>query len=256
MFGRLLLAFILFSCSSCYSQEDMGLIKNWRSYPVPVNQDSLLKYNWTITGQAVYLKDGEIHVGEEKDRMGAKDLPFKVNVNKEDRITVGKVSCLKVDDGLIIGFNHGEWGGSLYWFSPEGEKHYKISNDQVIQFIRRDGRNYAIQGLSHMTFSEGSIITIDKKNGKWQANTYFKLPDAPNVITTDSAGDFYVITSSRILKVDKDGKATTLLEDGFWSYGLYPNSVVIKENILYAGMRGGVLKYDIKNNKQTWLMKH
>ncbi|QEC77342.1 SMP-30/gluconolactonase/LRE family protein [Mucilaginibacter ginsenosidivorax] len=188
--------------------------------------------------------------------MTSKDLPFKADVNKEDKITVGEVSYLKVDDGLIIGFNRGEWGGSLYWFTADGKKHYKISNDQVIQFTQKDGRNYAIQGLNHMGFSQGSIITIDKKNGRWTSNTYFKLPDAPEVFTTDNAGDFYIVTSSRILKINKSGKAVTLIADGFWSQGLYPNSVVVKDGILYAGMRGGVLKYEIKNNKQTWLLNH
>lgn len=257
MLGRLFLVFMLFSCSSCYSQENMGLIKNWHSYPVQTKDDSIVKYNYSPKEWTVSIKNGEVFVAEKKENGTIGNLPFKVQVNEEDKINaIGDVCYLKVDDGFLVGFNRGEWGGSLYWFATDGKKHYKISNDEVVQFIQRDSHNYAIQGLYHMGLSEGSIISIEKKNGKWKASSYLALPKAPEAITLDNLGNFYIATSNSILKIDKIPQKYTLIEDGIWAYGLYVNSIVAKDDVLYIGMHGAVYKYDVKDGKQAWLLNY
>jgi hypothetical protein len=30
--------------------------------------------------------------------------------------------CAQVDDGWLVGFNHGEFGAALYWFSKDGNR--------------------------------------------------------------------------------------------------------------------------------------
>ena len=41
----------------------------------------------------------------------------------------------RVDDGWLVGFNKGEFGAALYWFSADGKQNYKISDHQVWEFF-------------------------------------------------------------------------------------------------------------------------
>jgi len=77
----------------------------------------------------------------------------------------------QVEDGWLVGFNHGEFGAALYWFNREGTHHYKISNHQVVAFFTLSDAVYAIEGLSHMGLSCGSVIHIQRPtpSARWRA---------------------------------------------------------------------------------------
>ena len=245
--------------SVCYSQENKNLIKNWQSYTIPTNQDTLRKYNYSNAEWAVSLRNDSIYAGKYIERSGydLSKLPFKINPDtKEKKEMYGKISLLKVEDGYLVGFYHGEWGGSLFWFSSDGKKYYKISNDEIVQFITRDGRNYAIQGLAHLSMSEGSIILIGNEKGKRTSGEFLKLPTAPDAIALDNHHDFIVITSKSLLRIDGNNKISILIDRGIWYDGLYTNSMVIKDNIIYAGMRAGVFKYNLSTGQQNWLLPY
>ena len=66
MYVHVFLVFILFSCSSCYSQENMGLIKNWHSYPIQTKDDSVVKYNYSPKEWTVFIKNDEVFATEKK----------------------------------------------------------------------------------------------------------------------------------------------------------------------------------------------
>ncbi len=165
---------------------------------------------------------------------------------------IGKVSILKVDDGYLLGFFRGEWGGYMYWFSKDGKHHYLISEVDVVQFIGFNNHVYAIEGLAHLGLSEGSILSLQKKNGKWISSEYLKLPAAPEAIAV-YGNNFIIITSKSLLEVDDNLKTTTLVEKGILYY-LDPNSLIIHDNIVYAGMQAGVYKYNLLSKQQEWLM--
>ena len=54
-----------------------------------------------------------------------------------------------VDDGWLVGFNHGEFGAALYWFSRDGKRHYEISRHHVVTFFALADGIHAIEGLAH-----------------------------------------------------------------------------------------------------------
>jgi hypothetical protein len=161
---NLLIIFASLIIQSCLSQSDKRLITNWYKYPIPTNPDTIKKYNFSPNKWYVYKKNDSAYVVDEKGVLPIQ-LPFKVKVKKEDRsVSFGRPSIMKVDNGYLIGFYKGEWGGALYWVSKDGKKYYKISNHEIVQFINKDGKLYAIEGLSHLNMSEGSIIEIYKLN--------------------------------------------------------------------------------------------
>jgi hypothetical protein len=256
MLNRVLIVLISLIIQSCYWQADYGLINNWKSYPVPANADTLRKYNNSLNEWCVSIGNNIVQVNKYKPSYQS-IVPFKINPNPADKSKmIGVVSFVKVADGYLIGFNGGEWRGHLYWFANDGKNYYEISDDQIVQFIKRNGQIYAIQGLAHLGISEGSIIKIEKKDGKWAAKEYLKLPKAPYCFSVDSEKDFIVLTSNNLLKVDSSKSIKTIVNAGVWSNGLYPNSLVIKDDIVYAGMRAGVYKYNLSNGKQEWLLPY
>ena len=240
----------------CCSQFNATPIKNWKSNPVPVNEDTLAAYNNDTQDWTVFLKENEIFAYSERKKV-SDTLPFTIIPTEEERFELsGRRSVIQVDDGFLVGFYRGEWGGDLYWFSKDGKEKYEIPGGEIVQFIKRDSSIYAIQGLAHLGLSYGSIINIKKVSKKWVAAEYLKLPFAPGGIDIDSHNNFVIITSESLLSVGLNLKIHTLIEHGIWTRGLYPTSLVIKDNIAYIGMRKGVFKYYLSTGEQEWLMKY
>jgi hypothetical protein len=257
MLNRIFIVFFSFISASCYSQVDYGLLKNWKIHEIPSNSDTLRKYNNSVNDWSVFIRNNTLTVIKRKQYDDQSILPFDVKPKGDEKSKMsGRISLIKVEDGYLVGFNRGEWGGYLYWFSKDGSNHYLISNDQVVQFINKKGQNYAIQGLAHLTMSEGSIIKIEKKNNKWLAHEYVSLPTAPEAIGLDIDDNFLIMTSKSLLKIEDNKKIQTLIGRGFWYDDLTTNSMVISNNIIYAGMTAGVFKYDLSNGKQEWLLPY
>jgi len=245
---RTLIYLICLGCLSCYSQSDKSLIINWKSYPIPTNKDTLIKNNYSQNEWRVFLKDNILHVANVTVQ-DSPIVPFKIDHGGKTHI-----SAIQVNDGYVVGFNSGEWGGHLDWFSKDGKTHYQISDDQVAGFIKKDGKIYVIQGLAHLTLSFGSILKIERDAGKWISKEYLKLPFAPSMFASDAQGNFIIITSKNLLKVDKNKMITTLVKNGMWYLGPSPNSIVFNNNAIYAGMRAGVYKYNLTTGREEWLM--
>jgi hypothetical protein len=80
------------------------------------------------------------------------------------------------------------------------------------------------------------------------------LPSAPKAVTLDKQNNFLIICSSALLRVDGSQKVNTLITNDTWLYYLYPNSILLDDEFVYLGMRGGVLCYNMISGKQKWLM--
>ena len=229
-------------------------IDKWTAYDVPINKDTLSKYNHAQDDWTVFLKGNNIYATNSRNKT-SDTLPFKIIPTKKEKNKIaGSRSVIKVNNGYLVGFYRGEWGGNLYWFSQDGKNKYEISDHVIVQFIKRDNKFYAIEGVGHLGIPDGSIIEIKEVNKKWIAVEHLKLPSAPDGIDLAQNNNFVIITSKSLLTVDTNFKIDTLIEKGFWWPALYPTSLVIKDNIAYVGMRKGIFKYDLTTNKREWLM--
>ena len=180
-----IVTFLMISILS-FGQERETFLKNWYTYPIP---EKILGYTGSKNNWIVYLDKNEIRVIDDfsykyKQNLSNKKLPFKIE-------QPGLIDVIQVNDGYLVGFNRGEWGGSLYWYSKNGKKSIKIGGSvfstSPIQFIKRDNQIYAITGLSHLSI-------------------------------------------------------------------LSPSSMVIQNDVVYVGMRGGVYKFDLTTKKEEWLL--
>lgn len=249
------LLILLLISSSVFGQTNKTLLKNWKSYTVPTNEDTLYKYNSDSNDWVIYLDSNEINVDKGGKYSIDSKLPFDILPSKTEQYKLrGKRSVIQVEDGYLVGFYRGEWGGNLYWFSKDGKDKYEISGHEIVQFIKRDGKIYAIEGLAHLSMSQGSIIEMEKNNGKWTTKEYLKLPSAPDAVQLDNKKNFVIVTSSSLFSIDTKANMDTLVRVGMWDGYLYPSSMVIQNDIVYIGMRKGVYKFDLATKKDEWLL--
>jgi len=239
-----------------YSQMDSFDIAHWKSYPIPTNQDTLMKYNWSKLEWHLQRDGKKVYAKLSKEIQKDKKLPFELKAltAREKEELTGDISFIKVDDGYLVSFWRGEFGGSLYWFDKNGETRKKVARAMIVQFIRRDNKIYAIAGLAHMGYSNGGIIEVRKETGEWKLFDYVPLHDAPYAINLDKQKNFIVVTSSHLFSVDQNKAIDTLVVKGFWDM-LYPTSLVVNKKQILIGMRQGVFKYDLSSRKEEWLMR-
>jgi len=171
-------------------------------------------------------------------------MPFAFDQAKE--AVYGHPSIAKVDDGWIIGFNQGEFGASLWWFSPDGKERRRISKNVhwVNQFFRTDVGLLATVGLAHGTTSEGRIIRMARDaDGRWRVEHLVNLGAAPYAALLEADGSMLVATSKSLLRVNlAEKKIKIFLDHVFWGI-LYPNSLIVDASgTIFVGMRHGVAK--------------
>lgn len=175
---------------------------------------------------------------------------------RTDRFQGGQAFAA-VDDGWLVGFNEGEFGAALYWFSRDGKQNYKVSDDQVVAFFVIADELYAIQGLAHLSLSSGSVIRIAKPLpfARWRASEVTKLPFAPYAISVRRDGTMLITLSDSLVSIGRDHQVTTLMSNVPWD-GLYPNSSILSydEHTLYIGMRQFVGEFDISKKKLRLLV--
>lgn len=171
---------------------------------------------------------------------------------------------LEVEDGWIVAYNDGEFGAAIYWFDKMGKLKKLLSHHHVKEFLIEGSRIFAIEGLSHMTMSQGSMIEINKDEKGWAVSDFVTLPQSPMAITKVDAGDYIIVTKDMLLRVNLEREILILVPNSIWGM-LGPNSVAVdKEGYIYIGMRRfvgrcklgkSVQQYELLVPDQTWLIE-
>ena len=160
----------------------------------------------------------------------------------------------KVDDGWLVAFNQGEFGAELWWFSRNGTSSYKISNDQINQFIVSDGNIYAIEGLAHMGMSRGSFIKIIKQGGQWISLKQIAFDESPEAIMQGKNEFLFIVLTDSMIRLDKGLNVTKIVKNSSWG-GLYPHSIASNDpKFVYIGMRQFVVQINLNDGKTKYLI--
>ena len=231
-------------------QDGDLLISKWKAYPVPAGKATLTEYEKSRDDYAVYMRYGDVYATKEIVSAN-KPLPFLITPEKADS---GKLSgrrvVMDVEGGYLVAFYRAAAGGSLYWFASNGRNKYKIAELPVIQLLQREDGIYGVT-----TDSLQSIIRVSLKGDTWNTTPYLSLPSKAQAADMDRKENMVVITETSMLSVDKQGKVHILLKQGFWNGYLYPQSLVVKDETAYVGMRKGVYRYQLNNGTSSWLME-
>ncbi len=135
--------------------------------------------------------------------------PVLESLTKENISLRRQCASLRVEDGWLIGFDSGEWGGALYWSSDSGETYYQIlPSFQVNNFFQRRDGIFATEGMANMSINRGGIIKIEQNTqGIWNAEKVVELPAKPRKIlsiTSDGTVTFELYWDSSVVKVNPD----------------------------------------------------
>ena len=215
-----------------------------------------IKHEWVVTpgdaGPRVKL------LIQQKD--SPSPLPFEIKPGSAREGLAGERKTAKVDDGWIVSFNAGEFGAGLWWFSPGGERRYKISDDHVVSLVPTSSGLLVAVGLAHGVGApfKGRCLRLSRNaKGQWVTEALFDLGGAPLVVVKDVDGSLVVATYNRLLRIFPALKKTDVIVDNVFWGDLYPNSLVIAPSgTIFVGMRHGIAKVEKKGKsyKVFWLL--
>jgi hypothetical protein len=242
-----------------YSRE----VKRWQEVAIPRENDEYRLTAW-FSAASFFSKAYEWRVFIDRGEILAQlasephqDTRERPTFQPEVDIFVARpeTAVQRVNDGWLVGFNDGEWGGALYWFSLDGKRNYKISDHRVVDFFTGLDGVYAIEGLAHMDYVRGAVIRIARADpdDHWRASIVANVPDAPCTVSVRRDGTAFITTPSSIDALSRDGKLTTLLQDPWW---YRPTSSVLSpdEQKLYLGMWYFVAEFEISTKKLRLLV--
>ena len=161
----------------------------------------------------VFLEDGKVlaELLDPRVKEPEPQPPFVV----ETKDISGPTAFCQVDDGWLVAFNHGEFGGALYWFSADGAQNYRISDHRVEAFLQTPGGVLAIEGIAHGGLSQGSLIRIARPEpgARWLAPTLLTLPAAPVAVARRADGMLFIVLSDGVASVDPSDRLHVLFRD-------------------------------------------
>ena len=191
-----------------------GVIAGWSDYPadlakwISTQPPQVLDERWVAANHdtknewVVFLLEGRpsVRLRAVKREKGSyypemqesyPVMPFKVPRGSAKDGLAGEWFSLQVADGWIIGFNAGEFGAGLWWFSPDGKRREKISEDRVVGFFATDAGLLALEGIAHGGPSRGRIIRLATgEDGRWRSEPFVDLKGRPGDGGKDCRRDF------------------------------------------------------------------
>jgi hypothetical protein len=209
----------------------------WVSYKTPTDEElrcaNYAKRSWKV------MLDGErLQIGLNTERLRQDPLPPQIRSrhvqagSKTDRVVV------RVNDGWIVGLDSGEFGGGLWWFSTDGQRSQKLSEDNVVALIDTHKGVLVLAGLSHMGFDDGKVLRVT--SGSRSAKKLELLADlrfTPRAFAVESADSLIVLTTSPLVRVRMSGEVETLLAETDYRL-LYPTSMTLSPSgVIHVGMR-------------------
>ena len=233
---------------------------DWLVVAAPLaGSNEIIRANLSLCQWHLSLRKGRALVTLDRNYLNnsgedTSNLPFKI---EKKRPFFGQQITAKVDDGWLVGFNAGEFGASLWWFSPDGHRRYEVSKDQVVEFLHTPTGLVAVEGLAHLSLSYGSMIRLSRTSqGRWRSTILAPLGDAPETAAVDADGWIVVVGASKLMRVSPSGRVQVLSSNTAWGT-LYPDSMVrVGKGEFYVGMRAYLVHVTmtLTGAKTEWLL--
>ena len=247
--------------AACSNTPNNKVTKQLSLSQIPTKEEARILNRHKLDYHLFINKDGQIDYSTNviRDKMKGDSLPKKLVpiINTVEQGLFEEIydkdedvqTNLKINDGWIIGFDRGEWSGYLYWFSEDGKKNEEVINRNIVSLHLIDNEIFGFEGRLG---NGGSFFKAKKENSEWITEEILKLNEAPLAVTRYNENEFLIATIttfSQIIKSNNRYKIKPIIENGFWSDGVYPYSIVTDEKDIYVGMRAGILRVNQKNTK-------
>ncbi|UJB17234.1 MULTISPECIES: hypothetical protein [Lysobacter] len=150
---------------------------------------------------------------------------------------------VELPDGVLVGENRGEWGGSIEWQPkrPGGGFAYDGLNPAVATVF--NGDVFIAEGLMHMDQNRGSVLRFGRGDGpRWRITGPHELGAAPTAGVRANNSDWILLTSVGVIRMELPRLwPHTLYRNRQWEQ-IYPDSIRPLGRSWLIGTRHGVIR--------------
>jgi len=231
-------------CSS--GQHDL---RRWKRVdPATVTDEQRLSLNHSLSSWAVFVRDGAVCA--EDYRETSPKVPAGISVSQQ--LGLPRV-VQRGRSGLLLGFNHGEWGGALLWYADDGALKQKLLEENIVELLPTATGFTIFAGLSHLGSDTGSAKELVDSGSLYRLGRSADLGSAPRAMVTEQGGSVLVATMAGLVRLRADFRIEPLLRTR-WGM-LYPVSLAVDGSTAYVGMRGIVAEVRLGADRvtETWL---
>lgn len=234
------------------SQAAMLPVNALKPCPQPIEKVYSVDDTVETPDWSVMILDHEIYATD-SDLDADAPLPFDIPSESLSRFPIAGTRYVHpVHDGFLVGWNRGEWGGTLWWFSKDGRNNYVISNADIMGFAVRGSDILMLEGLAHGEFDEGQIVQLRKTGDRYERSHWLTIPAAPRTFTTAANGELIIVTDQCVLAIDNARNIKTIVSDKRWNNAAWPNSIAIEGDAAFIGMGSAILELHLTDGTQTW----
>ncbi len=180
-------------------------------------------------------------------------MPPQLKLSKK---MIGRRSLQPTSSGWLAGFDAGEFGGGLWWFSHDGSQTIELLSENVHAIHQIKSTILILTGLNHMGLNYGHVYKFNDTPDKAIVTSVADLGGSPEASTVDSGGNIIVATPDSVLRVDKEGKINEMYQSG--EHLTYPTSAAVGSNrVVYVAMRFFILRLipqEASRYNAEWLM--
>jgi hypothetical protein len=153
---------------------------------------------------------------------------------------------------VLFGFNHGEWGGSLRWYSDDGTFKRELLDDNIVELLSVTNGFTVFAGLSHLGSDTGRATELVDTGTLFRPGRSAELGSAPRAVLVESGGTVLVATMTGIVRLSTDFQVARLLSTSWGMF--YPVSLALHAETAYVGMRGIVAEVQLGADPatETW----
>lgn len=169
---------------------------------------------WSVVGSGE-----ELRVVSREGGLVKEPLPFDPAPGLGERHQAGHRHVLEIDDGWLVGFDAGEYGGGLWWFGADGRKSENLvpakgaevrvgdpfRAENVQGFTIFDGAILVFMGLDHLTGRSGRVFRLTGSAEDWELEPVAVLDASPAAWIVDK-GHLLVLTESGLWTLERDWK--------------------------------------------------
>jgi hypothetical protein len=202
----------------------------------------LMKANYSTHEWRVSVSSGRLEITDKGNRDHEQaGLMFPPHFHRTKDM-IGRAMTARAGGNWLIGFNGGEFGGGLWWASPDGKRTKLLTRENVQAFVQRGKDVLVFTGLAHMGYNRGAAYLFRSTSNDGEITHIGDLDSAPYAALLESNGSVLVALSNGVVTLRPDGSFVRLYKQEEMPI-LYPNSVAGEESdAIFVGMRFYVLR--------------
>ena len=174
-------------------------------------------------------------------KVGGDTVTHRITIEPKEHLTTQSEVRLQTDAGMLLGTDHGEWGGNLSITDAKGVPVKSILEENVIDLLKVKSGVLVFTGLRHLSVDQGSVWLYGKNaDQSWSIKKLYEFDGEPTAVYGGDR-DILVATHHGIFHLDQSlglRQIATLP-----MFQTYPNSITEDaKGRIYIGMNAFVVR--------------